>query len=366
MQPGNADPKVASACRRESRRAYDPAVPGQPLEVTAVDVLRFRARASGLDAKRSPGSFAAAAWGGLQDSVPRGGVLSLHARVQDVPPDAWEDPSLVQIWLRGGTDYLVPRADVGVFTLGSYPRDPARARALEHVADLVHEVTGGRMSRDIPEDLGGQRLLYRRAALTGRVHIRWDASLTWIIPVDRPAIDPEDARRELARRFFAWFAPASVAQLARWTGVDPKDARTTFQAIAAELVPVAVDGPIDRPAEPRFVRAADVAALRSAPPVGGARLLPMDDPFTKLDRPVLVADDAQRLRALPRVGRSPGYVPGAVLLDGRVVGGWQRQGRKVTIHPFGRLTAAARDLIEQEALAVPIAGPGPAGVAFET
>ncbi|HEY2916197.1 MAG TPA: crosslink repair DNA glycosylase YcaQ family protein [Candidatus Limnocylindrales bacterium] len=339
-------------------------MPDHALKVTSADVLRHRARASGLDARRPPGSLAAAAWGGLQDSVPRGGVLSLHARVQAVAPDAWEDPSLVQIWFRGGTDYLVPRADAGIFTLGSYPRDPVRAQLLEHIADLVHGVTGGRMSRDIPDDLGGRRLLYRRAAVTGRLHIRWDASLTWVIPVERPAIDPEDARLELARRFFAWFAPASVAQLARWTGVEPKDARTTAQAIDHELVPVQVDGPIDKPGEQRFALAARVDALRTAAPIEGARLLPMDDPFTKLDHGLLVADEARRLQALPRVGRSPGYIPGAVLLDGAVVGGWQRQGRKVTIHPFGRLTARARDLIEREALALPIAGPGPAGVTF--
>src|SRR5260221_11500878 len=94
-------------------------------------VLRYRARVSHLDAKLPAGAFAKAAWGGLQDSVPRGGVISLHARVDDTQPDSWADPSLVQIWFRGGADYIVPRAHVGVFTLGSLPPDPARAAALK-------------------------------------------------------------------------------------------------------------------------------------------------------------------------------------------------------------------------------------------
>jgi hypothetical protein len=53
-----------------------------------------------------------------------------------------------------------------------------------------------------------------------------------------------------------------------------------------------------------------------------------------------------------------------VLLDGEIVGGWQRQGRRVTIHPFGgrRLGPAVRAAIEGEALAFPIAGPGEAQV----
>src|SRR5437899_1666912 len=69
-----------------------------PAELSREQVLRYRARASHLDAKLPAGSFAKAAWGGLQDSVPRGGMISLHARVQATQSDSWEDPSVVQIW----------------------------------------------------------------------------------------------------------------------------------------------------------------------------------------------------------------------------------------------------------------------------
>jgi hypothetical protein len=297
--------------------------------------------------------------------VPRGGVISLHARVDGVGPDAWEDPSLVQIWFRGGADFLVPRADVGIFTLGSYPRDPVRARALEEIADEVHRRTGGRITpvRELPRDLGGRPLAMRQTSITGRVHIRWDASNIWVIPVERPSIDPEDARRELARRFLHWHGPAKVQGLARWSGVEPRDAAATWRSIEGELAPVTVGGV----AEPRFVLAADLDALRRAHPIEGVRLLPMDDPFTKHDHELLVADDALRARALPKVGRSPGYIPGAVLVDGEIVGAWQRQQRKVTIHPFPgrRLGAATRATIEAEALAFPIGGPSAPSVAWD-
>ena len=336
---------------------------GEAVRLTREQLLRYRARVSHLDAKLPAGSFAEAAWGGLQDSVPRGGVLGLHARVEDVAPDAWEDASLAQIWFRGGADYLVPRADAGVFTLGSYPRDPDRARELEALADEVHRLTGGRMTpvRDLPPGLGGRPLRVRNSSITGRVHIRWDASNIWVIPVERPALDVEDARRELARRFLAWYGPATPKRLATWTGVEPRDAAATWMAIEAELEVVEIEGVAER----RFMLASDVAAARAAAAVAGARLLPMDDPFTKFDHELLLADDADRARALPKVGRSPGYIPGAVLVDGEIVGGWQRQGRRVTVHPFGggrRIGAAARQAIEREALAVPIAGPGNAEV----
>jgi len=324
------------------------------VQVTPAQLLRYRARVSHLDARLPPGAFAEAAWGGLQDSVPRSGVISLHARVEATKSDSWEDPSLVQIWFRGGADYIVPRDDVGIFTLGSYPRDPERAADLERVADEVHELTDGRMtpSRELPRDVGGRPLRIRNTSITGRVHIRWDAANIWVIPVERPAIEVEDARGELARRFLHWHGPATVRRLATWTGVEPRDAAETWRSIEAELVPVEIDGV----GEVRSMLAADIEDLRSAAPVEGVRLLPMDDPFTKLDHDLLVPDVALRARALPKVGQSPGYIPGAVLVDGEIVGAWQRQQRKVTVHPFSALPARVREAIEAEALTFPIAG----------
>src|SRR5207302_2368783 len=87
------------------------------LRLTPDDVRRFRLASSGLDARLPRGGLARAAYAGLQDSAPRAALISLHARVRDVEPSSWEDPSLVQIWFRGGADYVVPRADVGLFTI---------------------------------------------------------------------------------------------------------------------------------------------------------------------------------------------------------------------------------------------------------
>ena len=327
-------------------------------------IRRFRARTGHLDSKLRAGSLAAAAWGGLQDSVPRSGVISLHARVEGLRADSWEDPSLVQIWFRGGADYIVPRADAGIFTLGSYPRDPARAATLDRLADDIHRVTEG---RNLPTAEVSKRLRHERptslrnSALTGRVHIRWDASNIWLIPVERPDIDVEEARRALARSFLHWLGPATKADLARWAGVSAADADVTWRAIEAELAAIELNG------QRRFLLAGDLDALDHPEPITGVRLLPMDDPYTKLDHELLVPDPQLRRMALPKVGYSPGYIPGAVLVDGEVVGGWQRQGRKVTIHPFPgfRPGAGVRDAIDHEALTMPIGGPQGPSVACQ-
>jgi len=288
--------------------------------------------------------------------------MSLHARVEGTRPDSWEDPSVVQIWFRGGADYIVPRADAGVFTLGSYPRDPDEGRRLETLADDIHRVTEGRTLRvaEVSERLHlAHQTHIRGVAVTGRVHIRWDASNIWLIPVERPGIDVDDARRELARRFVHWYGPTTVAMLARWTGVRPAEARGTWADIEGELVEVDLDG------EHRFILAADLEALERAEPITGVRLLPMDDPYTKLDKELLVRDEALRLRVVPPYGAGPGYIPGAVLVNGEIVGGWQRQQRKVTIHPFAPLSASVREAIEAEALAFPIAGTAPPTVGWD-
>jgi Winged helix DNA-binding domain len=324
-------------------------------------VMRYRARVSYLDAKLSAGSYAKAAWGGLQDSVPRAGVISLHARVENTRPDAWEDPSVVQIWFRGGADYLVPREDAGIFTLGSSPRDPAQAAELDRLADDVHRVTEGRTLtvNEVSKLLGHPHQLgLRVSGLTGRIHIRWDASRIWLIPVERPDIDADDARRELAHRFLHWFGPTTKPALARWTGVSPREATATWKAVESELAPVEVDG------QRRFMLAADIDALDRAEPVSGVRLLPYDDPFTKLDHELLVPDKALRPQVLPR-GSYRGYIPGAILVDGEIIGAWQRQQRRVTIHPFGKLSAPVRDAIEQEAIGFPIDARSRAAVSWD-
>jgi hypothetical protein len=324
--------------------------------ISADQTLLYRARVTHLDAKLPYRSIAKAAWGGLQDSVPRGGVVALHARVDGTKPDSWEHPALVQIWFRGGADYIVPRDDVGIFTLGCLPRDVARVAELERLADEIHAATDGKMMlvREVADRIGhrsaGDPFHPRASSTTGRVHIRWDASNIWVIPAERPDIDIEDARRELARRFLHWFAPATRRDLARWTGVKIGETAETWAALERDVVEVEVAG------ERRFVLNSDVEALEAADAIEGVRLLPQDDPFTRLDPGWLVPDARLRGRALPRAGQWPGYIPGALLVDGRIAGAWQRQQRKVTVHPFEQLSVAVREAVEREAVGLPIAG----------
>lgn len=315
-------------------------------------VLAFRARASSLHERLPQGAFEAAAHGGLQDSAPRAGIISLYARIRGVEPASWEDATLCQIWGPRGADYLVPRRDVGVFTLGRMPQDPDAAKTLERIADDIHRVCQGsaRLVREVDEALPDLGHSIRWAAITGRLLIRWDARTIWVIPVERPDIDVRDARVELARRFLRWFGPATCDRFAWWAGIDGNDARTTWGALERELLEVELEG--DR----RWILREQEADIKDAEPVSGVRLIPHGDPYIKTDGRIVVPDDRRRPEVFPQPGVKTAFWPvsGAVLADGEIVGSWARQQRRVTIHPWSLFDASLRDAVEREAVGLPI------------
>ena len=98
------------------------------LELTRSQVLAFRRRVSGLDRRLPAGakSLRVAAWAGLQDSMPRAALLSIHARVEGTEPGTWEDPSLVQVWGPRFSAYVVAEVDRALFTVARMPDAPAR------------------------------------------------------------------------------------------------------------------------------------------------------------------------------------------------------------------------------------------------
>lgn len=75
-------------------------------------------------------------------------------------------------------------------------------------------------------------------------------------------------------------------------------------------------------------------------------------------------DVSRRNVVFPPVGQSQGHIPGAVLVDGEIVGSWQRQQRKVAIDAWTPLPAHAREAIEREALTFPIESKDPASVTW--
>src|SRR4029077_21033425 len=116
------------------------------LDLTRPQIVAFRRQAGALDERlpRGPRSLRRAAWAGLQDSMPRAALLSIHARVEGTEPSTWEDPSLVQLWGPRFSAYVVAAQDIAVFSLGRLPEDERGRRRAEGTAARLHAFMGGR------------------------------------------------------------------------------------------------------------------------------------------------------------------------------------------------------------------------------
>jgi hypothetical protein len=325
------------------------------LELTRSQILASRRRVAALDERlpRGQDSLRRAAWAGLQDSMPRAALLSIHARMAGTEPASWEDPSLVQVWGPRFSAYVVAERDLAVFTLGRLPDEAGPLKRAQDIADRLGAVlAGARMPFSEAARAMGEkdanRLRY--AAPTGTVVMRWDGARQpeiWNVPA--PAMEPHQARLELARRYLHVFGPATPEAFATWAGLRPARGSAAFAALDRSLTPVRTplgEGWILSEDEPLF----GVADCASAP----ARLLPSGDTWFLLqgaERELLVPEERQR-RALwtSRVW------PGALLVEGETVGIWRRAEHVLTIQPWRRLSSPQRAAVEAEAGALPLPG----------
>jgi Winged helix DNA-binding domain len=329
-------------------------VTGTRLGLTRPQILAFRRHVGGLDERLSPGpaSLRHAAWAGLQDSMPRAALLSIHARVAGTIPSAWEDPSLVQLWGPRYSVFVVAARDLAVFSLGTLPDDAKGRRRAADLAARLHAVLGGAR---MPYGQAGLALgvhpnSLRYAAATGSVLVRWEGSrqpTVWTVPA--PEDDPRDARLELARRYLHIYGPVTPEAFAGWAGIGRRHGIAAFQALGTSVTPVST------PVGDAWILAQDETAFRAAPgPAAPARLLPSGDAYLLrhgADRDLLVPDaDRRHTLWTPRVW------PGGLLLGSEIAGTWRRADAVLTVQPWRRLTRAERAAVTAEAESLPLPG----------
>jgi hypothetical protein len=327
-----------------------------PLKLARTQILAFRRRVGALDRRLPAGkrSLRQAAWAGVQDSMPRAALLSIHARVEGVTSAALEDSSLAQVWGPRYHVYVIAARDHAVFTLGRLPDGGMiRARA-DDLAARAHELLADGPMRydDAGRALGTHGNNLRYAALTGTLAIRWEGArrpTVWTVPP--PEIDAAAAARELGRRYLHVFGPARADGFAKWAGIGVRKAAEVLAGLDAELLPVLT------PFGDAWLLARDESAMREPEaPAAAARLLPSGDAYTlgvTSEERALLVPDADRRAELwtPRVW------PGALLVDGKVVGTWRRIRRTFTIQTWTKLNRAARDAVLAEAESFPLPDP---------
>ncbi len=322
------------------------------LELSRSQILSYRRRVGALDERlpAGPESLRRAACAGLQDSMPRAALLSIHARVKGATAASWEHPTLVQIWGPRYSAYVVAAEDLAVFSLGRLPENALRRRRAHDTASRLHAFLDGRRMPfgEAGHAMGVQPNSLRYAAATGTVVLRWDGArqpVIWTMPA--PEMDPRQARMELARRHLHILGPSTAAAFGKWAGILPGEARAAFESLGGTLTPVRT------PVGDGWVLAEDLAEFRQQPgPPAPARLLPSGDTyflFWGADRELLTPE-AKRRTALwtTRVW------PGALLVGGEIAGVWRRSGAEVSIEPWRRLSSSERKAVEAEAVSLPL------------
>ena len=281
------------------------------LDLTRPQILAFRRQAGGLGERlpAGPDSLRRAAWAGLQDSMPRAALLSIHARVAGTGPSTWEHPSLVQLWGPRFNVFVVAARDLAVFSLGTLPDDTKGRRRAEDLAARLNAVLGGaRMSHgEAGRALGvhpnslGTRPRPARSSSGGTARGSRPSG-----PCRRPEIEPPrrppGARPPVPARLRSRPRPRRLPG-GRGSAGGPASRRSRRSAPSLT--------PVQTPIGDAWILGPDEAAFRAAPgPAAPARLLPSGDAYFLLqgaDRDLLVPDAAQPRRAVdpPRLARRP-------------------------------------------------------------
>ncbi|HUR69481.1 MAG TPA: winged helix DNA-binding domain-containing protein [Candidatus Thermoplasmatota archaeon] len=314
------------------------------------------------------------ALGAVQSQDLAGGVWAIGARMRDGTLEDVERAiaraSIVRTWPMRGTLHFVPAEDarwmLDLLATRASKRSEGRRRELGLTAAtlatsralLLRALRGGRaLTRPatyaLLEEHGiktsGQRGIHilGHHAHEGTIVLgaRDGKQPTFVLFDEWIARSREPPRAkalgELARRYFTSHGPATLADLAWWTGLTQADARAAVAQAGRALREEAIDGRAHWCASrPR----------RAIEPEITAHLLP---PFDELL--VSYKDRAAFTQRLPR-GRGFGpaqLLSPTVVLDGQVVGTWTRRvsARGVTVH----VTRAVR-LSREETRAVEQAG----------
>jgi winged helix DNA-binding protein len=290
---------------------------------------------------------------GLHAQVMSSAQLTLWARVE-APPAVeellWRERVLVKTWAMRGTLHLL-RTDELPLYVGAQgalkPRyeQPSWRRHFG-IDDYEPILTGvPRALRDGPlarAELAervhpglarGYGDLLKPLAFRGELVFADDTRFT--APPAFAPMAPQDATRELARRFLTRYGPATREELAKWFG-HPSAAQ------AGRWISGAVQ------TEFGWALEDDVPALEAAEPTGAVRLLPAFDQYV-----VGAPRDTRATVAPERIYRPGGWFSPVLLVDGVMAGVWSAGGDAVTIEPFASLSEELRARAEAEAARLP-------------
>jgi len=317
---------------------------------------------------------------GLQAQIHPAAALAAAVRVPnlshaDLDAQLWQDKSLVKIWGQRGTLHIYAQSDWplihAVWSGGSWWKrrfleeglgtDKDYTRLLNKVEALAKKSPSlGRTelrALGVPERLlsswGGlfADLVYQgklchlpRQGNEGRFAHRsqWLPDLDWQLPAEGLA------RREIVKRYLSGYGPASVQDLAHWTGWRVSRAETELKALQDELLAVQVEGQV------LWALKSQAPALKTLPKDANSALplllLPRFDPMVLAHKNKDWLIDTERYK---QVWQKAGHVEATVIESGRMAGTWRyakrKQNLEVSVWPFAALSRSTKLQLEERA-----------------
>lgn len=172
----------------------------------------------------------------------------------------------------------------------------------------------------------------------------WLPDIEW----NPPSID--EAGRDLARRYFRNYGPATVSDFAFWLGARAGDAKAWASALGEELLQVPADGETMLDWAGGMGRVAPARPPRRDWPV---RLLHRFDPMLLAYKNKGWLIDEERYKT---VWRKAGYVEAVIFQAGRIAGTWgykkKAGGIEIWLEPFTTPPKKTLAILEKEAAGV--------------
>ena len=294
--------------------------------------------------------------GGIQAQYAPSMYIGLWSRVEGFTREALtralERRSVIQATLMRHTIHLVSRADYWPLALAV--RDARRASWRRSMRDAPSPQAMAGAARTLRSAMNGTISRKEIEALLGRPRagavglwidlVRVPPSGTWerrradLYAAAEDWVGPPastgDAAAHLVRRYLAGFGPASRKDVASFTGLPPSQVTAVldrlelrrFDGGLVDLPRAPLPDP-ETPAPPRFLPTWDATLLVHARRTG---ILPEEH------RPKIFGI------------KTPHSFP-TFLVDGQVAGTWRYEKGRIEMKPFGRLDAADRRTLKEEA-----------------
>lgn len=352
------------------------------LTVPVENVLSFRVQRHNLDHKESRPLTEVAARCGIHAQVMSAAQGQFWARSkgigrENVSDGLWKKPSLVKTWCMRGTLHIVPKEDLDVFA-GARRRVSTDRETqwmkyvgisysdLDTVTHAIRDALEGKaltkseLMKEIGKHLRPKLRTLLKSSWNELLHpASYEEALcfgpqrgkenTFVSPRNwlkswRTSLTPEESRLALLERYLRVYGPSDRLEFAAWAGLDPINAKPTWESMLERMIEVAYCG------RRTWLLKEDLDDLLRSEFTDPVRLIPNFDIYLAgRDRRVLTSSKEEH----KKVYREAGWVSAVVLVRGKVRGVWSSKSHKddllFHIEPFVEFNSEFRRSVEEEA-----------------